>query len=153
MTGEKWRSTSRRLVGGVVGVVTLAAALVVWTEPASAHTNAEAIRYGCGDSYQLVRSEPMIGGSGSTVGHLLLGRISGTSTYCAVTRKIASHNTNTRTYVCIADNIDWVGYCDDGSFSHFASVPGFRREGASQVWGRFRTANGVWASAEVYIHF
>jgi hypothetical protein len=93
MTREKLRSTSHRLVEGVVGVVMLAVALVAWAEPASAHTNAQAIKYGCGDSYRLVREAPMIGGSGSKVGALLLARVPGTSTYCAVTRKIASHNT------------------------------------------------------------
>jgi hypothetical protein len=150
---KKQRSTGRRLVGGVVGVVTLVVALVASSEPASAHSDAQAIAYGCGSSYERVRSVPMRGGSGSTVGTLILARKRGTSTYCVVTNKIASHGANTRTYACIADNLDFVGYCDDGSYSHYASEADFRRTGASGVWGRFKTTNGVWASAEVSFGF
>jgi hypothetical protein len=150
---KQQRSTGRRLAGSVVGVVTLVVALVASSEPASAHSDAQAIEFGCGSRYEWVRSEPMRGGSGSTVGRLILARIPGTSTYCVVTNKIASHGANTRVYACIADNLDFVGYCDDGSYSHYAGEAGFRRTGPSGVWGRFRTTNGVWASAEVSFGF
>jgi len=154
MNDEKPHTTRRRLVAGAVfTMLALVVSIGASIEPASAHSIAQAITYGCGTSYTLVRADPIVG-SGDPVGSLILARDGSSQRYCVVTRKIASHGRNSRTDACIwRHRADTIHTCDVGSYSHFANVTAFNAQNrAIRVYGAVYTTNGVLGGERSFCH-
>jgi hypothetical protein len=142
------RSVLRRTAGLALAGMAMLSTVVLDATPASAHSLSQAVANGCGSSYEVEAVWGINGRSGSVVGHLILARVQGTQRFCAVTNKVASHGSNTRTEVCIKRHRDLLSTCDRGSYSHFANVTAFDgRYRCIRLHGEFDTTNGVLAGS------